>query len=91
MYLNTVFRYNVFKYCPALIFADKMKKNHTNLFTPSLFTFSIYEIIYAALFKANIQTMSEQPTVMLPNPCHRRQFCRKSPKNEATAANFIGK
>ena len=28
-----------------------MKKNHTNLFTPSLFTFSIYEIIYAALFK----------------------------------------
>ena len=28
-----------------------MKKNHTNLFTPSLFTLSIYEIIYAALFK----------------------------------------
>ena len=27
-----------------------MKKNHTNLFTPSLFTLSIYEIIYAALF-----------------------------------------
>ena len=33
------------------MFADKMKKNHTNLFTPSLFTLSIYEIIYAALFK----------------------------------------
>ena len=33
------------------IFADKMKKNHTNLFTPSLFTLSIYEIIYSALFK----------------------------------------
>ena len=30
-----------------------MKKNHTNLFTPSLFTLSIYEIIYAALFKDN--------------------------------------
>ena len=28
-----------------------MKKNHTNLFTPSFFTWSIYEIIYAALFK----------------------------------------
>ena len=28
-----------------------MKKNHTNLFTPSLLTLSIYEIIYAALFK----------------------------------------
>ena len=28
-----------------------MKKKHTNLFTPSLFTLSIYEIIYAALFK----------------------------------------
>ena len=28
-----------------------MKKNHINLFTPSLFTWSIYEIIYAALFK----------------------------------------
>ena len=28
-----------------------MKKNHKNLFTPSLFTLSIYEIIYAALFK----------------------------------------
>ena len=28
-----------------------MKKNYTNLFTPSLFTLSIYEIIYAALFK----------------------------------------
>ena len=28
-----------------------MKKNHTNLFTPYLFTLSIYEIIYAALFK----------------------------------------
>ena len=28
-----------------------MKINHTNLFTPSLFTLSIYEIIYAALFK----------------------------------------
>ena len=33
------------------IFADKMMKNHINLFTPSLFTWSIYEIIYAALFK----------------------------------------
>ena len=33
------------------IFADKMKKNHINLFTTSLFTWSIYEIIYAALFK----------------------------------------
>ena len=33
------------------IFADKMKKNHIILFTPSLFTWSIYEIIYAALFK----------------------------------------
>ena len=31
--------------------ADKMKKNPTNLFTPSLFTLSIYKIIYAALFK----------------------------------------
>ena len=28
-----------------------MKIDHTNLFTPSLFTLSIYEIIYAALFK----------------------------------------
>ena len=28
-----------------------MKKNHINLFTPYLFTWSIYEIIYAALFK----------------------------------------
>ena len=28
-----------------------MKKNHINLFTPSLFTSSIYKIIYAALFK----------------------------------------
>ena len=28
-----------------------MKKNHINLFTPSLFKSSIYEIIYAALFK----------------------------------------
>ena len=28
-----------------------MKKNNINLFTPSLFTWSIYEIIYAALFK----------------------------------------
>ena len=28
-----------------------MKKNHINLFTPSLFASSIYEIIYAALFK----------------------------------------
>ena len=28
-----------------------MKKKHINLFTPSLFTSSIYEIIYAALFK----------------------------------------
>ena len=28
-----------------------MKKNHTNLLTPSLFSLSIYEIIYAALFK----------------------------------------
>ena len=25
----------------------------------------------------NIQTMSEQPPVMLPNPCRRRQFCWK--------------
>ena len=28
-----------------------MKKKHINLFTPSLFTWSIYEIIYAASFK----------------------------------------
>ena len=28
-----------------------MKKNHINLFTPSLFKSSIYEIIYVALFK----------------------------------------
>ena len=33
------------------IFVDKMKKNHIHLFTPSLFTSSIYEIIYATLFK----------------------------------------
>ena len=33
------------------IFADKMKKNKINLFTLSVFTWSIKEIIYAPLFK----------------------------------------
>ena len=47
-------------------------------------------------FFPNIQTMSEQPPVMLPNPCRRHQFCRKMrppppilQENEATAANFV--
>ena len=48
--------------------------------------------------ESNISTMSEQPPVMLPNPCRHHQLCRKmrSPpsillENEATAANFVGK
>ena len=43
-----------------------MKINHTNLFTPSLFTLSIYEIIYAALFK-DYRLFTIQIPYILPN------------------------
>ena len=42
-----------------------MKKNHIILFTPSLFTWSIYEIIYAALFKDYLLTIQKKSYSLL--------------------------
>ena len=40
-----------------------------------------YCIVYTGaevhLVEPNIQTMSEEPPVVFPNPCRRHQFCRK--------------
>ena len=53
-----------------------MKKNHINLFTPSLITWSIHEIIYAALFKDYIYSIFSSSSYFLngePN-LHTRIF-----------------